>query len=87
VTLHYTTQATSRLRFLFLAARIWRHAGRTGVSCSDHYEEKGVFAQLMDRPRRIAPRGPGQVLGRPVLCGYIERDSPEAEDALNGSCF
>src|ERR1039457_4711055 len=29
--------ATARLRFLFLAAKIWRHAGRVGVSYSDHY--------------------------------------------------
>ena len=40
-----------------MAAKIWRHAGRTGVSYSDHYEEKGVFERLMDRLRRIAPRG------------------------------
>jgi len=38
--LRHTTLATSRLRFLFVAAKIWRHAGRTGVSYSDHYEEK-----------------------------------------------
>jgi hypothetical protein len=35
--------ATARLRFLFVAAKIWRHAGRTGVSYSDHYEERGIF--------------------------------------------
>jgi hypothetical protein len=57
--LHHTTLATARLRFLFVAAKIWRHAGRTGVSYSDHYEEKGLFERLMDRLRRIAPRGPG----------------------------
>jgi Transposase DDE domain group 1 len=57
--LKHTTLATSRLRFLFVAAKIWRHAGRTGVSYSDHYEEKGVFERLMDRLRRIAPRGEG----------------------------
>ena len=57
--LQHTTLATSRLRFLFVAAKIWRHAGRTGVSYSDHYEEKGVFERLMDRLRRIAPRGQG----------------------------
>jgi hypothetical protein len=54
--LRHTTLATSRLRFLFVAAKIWRHAGRTGVSYSDHYEEKGMFERLMDRLRRIAPR-------------------------------
>ena len=57
--LRHTTLATSRLRFLFVAAKIWRHAGRTGVSYSDHYEEKGVFEKLMDRLRRIALRGAG----------------------------
>jgi hypothetical protein len=41
-TLQHTTLATARLRFLFLAAKIWRHAGRVGVSYSDHYEEQGV---------------------------------------------
>jgi hypothetical protein len=25
-----------------VAAKIWRHAGRVGVSYSDHYEEKGI---------------------------------------------
>jgi Transposase DDE domain group 1 len=30
-TLKHTTLATTRLRFLFLAAKIWRHAGRVGV--------------------------------------------------------
>jgi hypothetical protein len=87
VTLHHTTLATSRLGFLFVAAKIWRHARRAGVSYSDHYEEKGVFARLMDRLLLIAPRGQGQALGWPVLCRYIEGDSPEVEDALNGSCF
>jgi hypothetical protein len=53
--LKHTTLATSRLRFLFVAAKIWRHAGRTGVSYSDHYEEKGVFERLMDRLRLVRP--------------------------------
>ena len=57
--LRHTTLATARLRFLFVAAKIWRHAGRTGVSYSDHYEEKGVFERLMDRLRQIAPRAGG----------------------------
>ena len=57
--LRHTTLATSRLRFLFVAAKIWRHAGRTGVSYSDQYEEKGLFERLMERLRRIAPRGQG----------------------------
>jgi len=53
----HTTLATARLRFLFLAARIWRHAGRVGVSYSDHYQEKGAFQQLMNRLRKVV-RGP-----------------------------
>ena len=57
--LKHTTLATARLRFLFIAAKIWRHAGRTGVSYSDHYEEKGLFERLMDRLRKIELRGPG----------------------------
>ena len=57
--LRHTMLATSRLRFLFVAAKIWRHAGRTGVSYSDHYEEKGMFERLMDRLRRIATRAQG----------------------------
>src|SRR5216684_2338306 len=67
--LRHTTLATARLRFLFVAAKIWRHAGRTGVSYSDHYEEKGVFERLMDRLRRIAPRGRGYApVMVPALC-------------------
>jgi hypothetical protein len=57
--LTHTTLATARLRFLFIAAKIWHHAGRTGVSYGDHYEEQGVFQRLMDRLRSIVPRGPG----------------------------
>jgi hypothetical protein len=52
--LKHTTLATSRLRFLFIAAKIWRHAGRTGISYSDHYEEKTTFQRLMSRLRNIA---------------------------------
>ncbi len=67
--LRHTTLATSRLRFLFVAAKIWRHAGRTGVSYGDHYEEKGLFNRLMDRLRRIAPSGQGYTpVMTPALC-------------------
>jgi hypothetical protein len=45
--------------FLFVAAKIWHHAGRTGVLYNDHYEEKGVLQRLMDRLRKIVPRGAG----------------------------
>ena len=54
--MQHTTLATARLRFLFLAAKIWKHGRQVGVRYGDHYEEKGVFEQLMDRLRRIAPR-------------------------------
>ena len=57
VTLKHTTLATARLRFLFIAAKIWHHSGRTGVSFSDHYEEKGLFGRLMERLRAIKLRG------------------------------
>src|SRR5947207_11427742 len=49
----HTQLSTTRLRFLFLAAKIWSHGGRVGVSYSDHYEEKGIFQRLMDRLRSI----------------------------------
>jgi hypothetical protein len=52
--LRHTTLATTRLKFLFLAARIWRHAGRVGVSYSDHYADKSLFQRLMERLRAIA---------------------------------
>jgi hypothetical protein len=51
--LGHTTLATTRLKFLFLAARIWRHAGRVGVSYSDHYPEHGLFQRLMNRLRAM----------------------------------
>jgi hypothetical protein len=43
-------------------ARIWRHAGKVGVS--DHYQEKGAFQQLMDRLRKVVrePDGSAPVL-------------------------
>ena len=52
-TLGHTTLATARLKFLFLAARIWSHAGRVGVSYSDHYPEQRLFDRLMARLRGL----------------------------------
>src|SRR6266851_4741510 len=68
--LQHTTLATSRLRFLFLAAKIWRHAGRVGVSYSDHYPEQGIFQRLMDRLRAITvgKKGFVPVLAAPLRC-------------------
>jgi hypothetical protein len=51
--LKHTTLATARLRFLFVAAKIWRHAGRVGISYSDQYTERGLLQRLMDRLRKI----------------------------------
>ena len=53
--LQHTTLAIARLRFLFLAAKIWRHAGRVGISYRDQYAERGLFQRLMDRLRKVDP--------------------------------
>jgi hypothetical protein len=60
----HTTLATARLRFLFVAAKIWRHAGRVGVSYSDHHQERGLLDRLMQRLRLITPGASGF---RPVI--------------------
>ena len=57
--LPHTTLATARLRFLFVAAKIWRHAGRVGVSYSDHYQERGILDRLMQRLRSITTGASG----------------------------
>jgi Transposase DDE domain group 1 len=65
----HTTLATARLRFLFLAAKFWKHNGQVGISYSDQYPEKGLFQRLMERLRGIAA-GPGTFL--PVLATPLE---------------
>lgn len=67
-TMRHTTLATARLRFLFLAAKIWRHAGRVGVSYSDHYQEKGALQRLMQRLRAVTAGDSGfaPVLATPL---------------------
>ena len=67
-TLSHTTPATARLRFLFLAAKIWRHGGQVGVRYSDHYQEQGIFRRLMGRLRAVA-RGDGGFA--PVVAGAL----------------
>lgn len=69
-TLGHTTLATARLKFLFLAARIWRHAGRVGVSYSDHYAERHAFDRLMTRLRSvvITEQAVVPVIHVPLLC-------------------
>jgi hypothetical protein len=67
--LQHTTLAVTRLRFLFLAAKIWRHAGRVGISYSDQYAERGLFQRLMDRLRNIAA---SQGKFQPVLASTLQ---------------
>jgi hypothetical protein len=68
--MRHTTLATARLRFLFLAAKFWKHNGQVGISYSDQYAEKGLFQRLMERLRGIAA-GAGTflpVLATPLQC-------------------
>jgi hypothetical protein len=58
-TLTHTTLAMARLRFLFIAARIWTHGRRTGIHYSDHYQEQGLFGRLMNRLQRITRNANG----------------------------
>lgn len=69
-TLQHTTLATTRLKFLFLAARIWRHAGRVGVSYSDHYPDQPLFERLMNRLRAVitTEKGFAPVIADPLRC-------------------
>lgn len=69
-TVRHTTPATSRLRFLYLAAKISRHAGQVRVHYSDPYEEKGLFQRLMMRLRAVAGGGHGlaPVVADPLRC-------------------
>jgi hypothetical protein len=66
--LKHTTLVTVRLRFLFVAAKIWRHAGRVGISYSDQYQERGLLQRLMDRLRNIAS---SQGKFQPVLASAL----------------
>jgi len=59
---------TARLRFLFVAAKIWRHSGRVGIRYSHQYPERGLFQRLMDRLRNIASR---QGKFQPVLVSVL----------------
>jgi hypothetical protein len=65
-----TTLATTRLKFLFLAARIWRHAGRVGVSSGDHYADKSLFQRLMNRLQAVSETEDGSVpvIAAPLRC-------------------
>lgn len=68
-TFGHTTLATARLKLLFLAARIWSHAGRAGVSYSDHYHDQPLFNRLMTRLRSIAGTNAfTPVIAKPLRC-------------------
>jgi hypothetical protein len=67
--LQHTTLAIARLRFLFLAAKIWSHAGRVGISYSDQYAERGLFQRLMNRLRKITS---SQEKFQPVLATALQ---------------
>jgi DDE family transposase len=68
--LQHTTLATTRLKVLFLAAKIWRHAGRVGISYSDHYADRSLLERLMNRLRAIAATRMGfaPVIATALLC-------------------
>ena len=66
--LRHTTLVTARLRFLFVAAKIVRHAGAVLVRYSDHYAEQGKLGRLMDRLRGIVQIGDRFV---PVLASAL----------------
>jgi hypothetical protein len=53
-----------------VAARIWSHAGRVGVSYSDHYAEQPLFNRLMMRLRSVTVRGNefAPVIANPLRC-------------------
>ena len=55
--LRHTTLVTARLRFLFVAAKIVRHAGAVLVRYSDQYAEQATLGRLMDRLRAIVRNG------------------------------
>ena len=57
--LKHTMLATSRLRFLYIPAKMWKHAGRTGISYSGNYAEKELFDCLMGRLRAVVLPGVG----------------------------
>lgn len=66
--IRHTTLATTRLRFLFLGAKIWSHARRVGISFSNHYPDQALLNRLIDRLRSIVPNAGrfGPVLAHPL---------------------
>ena len=68
-TLKHTTMETARFRFLFIAAKLRSHSGRTEISFSDQYPEQERMNRLMSRLRSIARPGVGIV---PVVAVALE---------------
>ena len=63
-TMKDTTLATTRLRLLFLAARVWCHAGRVGVSYAITIEKKGQLSTAHRPPAQRSSRT-GRICFRP----------------------
>ena len=51
--LTHRTVATTRLRLVYLAAKITRHGGQTEIHFGSQYQERDRFDQLMARLRSI----------------------------------
>ena len=51
--LRHRTVATTRLRLVYLAAKITRHGGQTEIHFGSQYQERDRFDQLMARLRSI----------------------------------
>ncbi len=52
-----TMLSTARLKYIFLAAKIISHSGRTRICYSDHYQYKEKFHALMHRLRQVRRQG------------------------------
>ena len=59
--LTHRTVATTRLRLVYLAAKITRHGGQTEIHFGSKYQERGRFDQLMARLRSIERKMDGLI--------------------------
>ncbi len=84
--LKHTTLVTVRLRFLFVAAKVWRHAGRVGISYSDQYPERELFQRLMDRlPRNFTRCWPALYACKLCIAFYAQTSEGINEIQTTGS--
>ena len=74
-TLQHTTLATARLRFLFLAAKIWRHAGQSRCQLQRSLRRAGNLPPT-DGP--AADNRPGWAAVRPGAGNAADRMSQRA---------